>query len=70
MGQRLVHTPLSFLGYFLDQRIGLLVYTPAYLLAVPGLAMLWRRSRLAALELVALGLTPRKKKKPGIRCLK
>jgi hypothetical protein len=58
MGERLRHTPLNFLGYFLDQRIGLLIYAPAYLLAVPGVAVLGGTSRKRAAELLALGLTP------------
>jgi hypothetical protein len=32
-------------GYFLDQREGLLFYAPQYLLAVAGFAWLWRRRR-------------------------
>ncbi len=54
----LIHGGLSFLGYFLDQRIGLLLYSPVYLLALWGLVLLWRRERLQAVEFVLLGLAP------------
>jgi hypothetical protein len=58
MGRRLLHTPLSFVGFFFDQRIGLLLYAPAFLLAVPGAVLLWRRGAGRVLELAALGLAP------------
>jgi hypothetical protein len=35
----------SFLDYFLDQRDGLLLYSPAYFFAFLGLVELWRRRR-------------------------
>ncbi len=38
-------------GYFLDQREGLLFYAPQYLLAAAGFAWLWRRRRRDAIAL-------------------
>jgi hypothetical protein len=35
----------TLLDYFLDQRDGLLLYSPVYFLVVPGLVELWRRRR-------------------------
>lgn len=58
MAERLRHSPLNFLGYFFDQRIGLFLYAPVYLLLVPGCAVLAARSRRLVFELLALGLTP------------
>jgi hypothetical protein len=39
------------IGYFLDQREGLLFYAPQYLLGVAGFAWLWRRRRIDAIAL-------------------
>ncbi len=44
----------SFLGWLLDQRIGLWSLAPVYLFALPGLLLLWRRHRWAALVLGGL----------------
>jgi hypothetical protein len=41
--------PRSVLGLLFDQKFGLLVYSPAFLLAVPGLALMWRDARRRAL---------------------
>jgi hypothetical protein len=42
----------TFIGYFLDQREGLLFYAPHYLLAAAGLAWLWHRRRADAVALL------------------
>lgn len=44
----------SFLGWLLDQRIGLWSLAPVYLFALPGFLLLWRRRRWAALTLGGL----------------
>ncbi len=41
-------------GLLFDQEFGLFVYAPGFVLAVPGMALLWRKDRAAAL--VSLGL--------------
>jgi hypothetical protein len=43
-------------GLLFDQEFGLLVYAPVFVLAVPGLVLLWRRSPRLALVVVALVL--------------
>lgn len=43
ISQMLLDRSRALLGYFYDQRIGLLVFAPAYLLAFPGAFLLWRR---------------------------
>ena len=42
------------IGLFLDQKEGLLLFAPQYLLAIAGLAWLWKRRRTEALALVAI----------------
>ncbi len=41
-------------GYFLDQKEGLLVYGPYYLLAAVGMAWMWRRRRIELITLVVI----------------
>lgn len=44
----------ALLGYFYDQRIGLIVFSPAFLLAFPGFVLLYRKHRLHALVVAAI----------------
>lgn len=44
----------TLIGYFLDQREGLLAVGPQFLLAAAGLPLLWRRSRRFALATAAI----------------
>jgi hypothetical protein len=58
-GGLLAQAPRSLalaVGYLVDQKVGLLFYAPFYLLALPGLILLWRRDRGSAAALIALVL--------------
>src|SRR5262249_31697402 len=44
---RLENIPRSLLGQLLDQKFGLLVYSPAYLLAAVGAWLMWNSDRRA-----------------------
>jgi hypothetical protein len=46
--------PEGLPGVLLDQEFGLLVYAPAFALALPGLFLLWRRDRRGAVVVWAL----------------
>jgi hypothetical protein len=46
--------PAGLQGLLLDQEFGLLVYAPVFVLAGPGLVVLWRRSRRAAAAVVGI----------------
>jgi len=46
----------SFLDYFLDQRDGLLLYSPLYFFAFPGLVELYRRKKRDFWALLLIGL--------------
>jgi hypothetical protein len=48
--------PQAGLGLLADQEFGLLFYGPHWVLAAPGLMLLWRRRREAAIGLVGLTL--------------
>jgi hypothetical protein len=48
--------PQAGLGLLADQEFGLLYYGPHWALAVPGLALLWRRRREAVIGLVGVTL--------------
>lgn len=48
--------PTGLPGLVLDQEFGLLVYAPVFGLAVPGVVVLWRRSRRLALVAAAIVL--------------
>jgi len=50
----LASLPTGLPGLLFDQEFGLLVYAPVFALAVPGLLILWRRSRRLAVAVVAL----------------
>ena len=51
--------PRGFLGLFLDQEYGLLLYSPIYLMALPGLGILMRQpdTRWRTLALVGMTIT-------------
>ncbi len=49
--------PHGLLGIFLDPKFGLLFYSPLYLLAIPGLWMLWRRTETRFLAGVLFVIT-------------
>jgi hypothetical protein len=48
--------PSGLPGLLFDQEFGLLVYAPVFVLAVPGVIALWRRSRALALAVAVLVL--------------
>ena len=59
MVQRFFHfNPVEFfrcgLGYLFDQRVGILAYSPVYLLFFPGIFLAWKRSRRAGGLLLCL----------------
>ncbi|MBI2840646.1 MAG: hypothetical protein HYX75_20205 [Acidobacteria bacterium] len=56
IGQFLLDRSRALLGYFYDQRIGLLVFAPAYLMALPGAVLLWRRRPREASVLVIIAV--------------
>jgi len=43
------HLTVGFLGLLFDQQSGLFVASPVYVLAIPGILLLWRRARSVAL---------------------
>jgi hypothetical protein len=49
--------PTGLPGLLFDQEFGLLVYAPVFVLAVPGLVHLWRRSRRLAVIVLVLVLS-------------
>jgi hypothetical protein len=48
-------TAVRLLGWLFDQEHGLLAYAPIYVLALPGVLLLWRESRERCAELMFLG---------------
>ncbi|MEW6365412.1 MAG: hypothetical protein AB1714_12355 [Acidobacteriota bacterium] len=44
----------ALLGYFYDQRVGLLVFSPIYLLAFPGAILFWHRDRRSGWVVAAI----------------
>ena len=49
------HIGVGYVGTLFDQQSGLLVASPVYALAIPGLVLLWRRWRSAALACALVG---------------
>ena len=46
--------PIGLPGLLFDQEFGLLAYAPVFVLAIPGVVALWRRSRRVALAAIAM----------------
>ncbi len=54
LGFQIEGAALRAAGLLIDQEYGLLVYSPLFVLALPGLVQLWRTSRTACLTIVLI----------------
>jgi hypothetical protein len=52
---RFENIPRSLLGLFVDQKFGLLIYSPVYVLAAFGMGILWRDRRWRTAAIVVIG---------------